>query len=411
MIDRIHDVILRALGCALFGEAKPELDISDIDEILKETKAQTVFSCVYPVLKDDLKKLLSPEKFFVVENEFVLNIAKNVKVSAEHCELHRIMKQNDIPYVTLKGCASSSYYDEPDLRSMGDVDFLVREKDIEKGIKALENNGFKRDKYEFTTNQSAYHRQPDSLWEIHKSPTGIPKSDVGEKISHSLSDIIDTAQLHQKDGLEFYVPSVFHHGVILLLHKASHMTTSGLGLRHLCDWAVFESKLSDVEFCEIFEIKLKEFGLWRFAQIMTLLCEKYLGAPMRDWAHDCDVNDSELENLMLDILSGGNFGKKDKNRYREIKYLTDRNEGKLGEKNIFLQAFQSLNDKVYNDYKFIKSFKVLLPVGWILEMISYLGLILKGKRQTKGTLNMLKEASNRKSIYSKLDLFEVKHEV
>lgn len=411
MIDRIHTIILKALGCALFGLEKPELNIEDVNAVIKESKLQAVFSCIYPVLKNDFKKLMPSAEFTKLENEFLIHIANSIRVNAEHVELHRLMTEKGIPYVILKGCASSSYYDEPFTRTMGDVDFLVYEHDVENVIKALEGIGFKRDEYEFTTNQSAYHRGAHSVWEIHKSVTGIPSGVEGEIIKSSLSDIIETADVYEKDGLVFRCPNITNHGVVLLLHKASHMTTSGIGLRHLCDWAVFESKLSSDEFTELFEDKLKRFGLWRFAQIMTLLCEKYLGVPDRQWAHENEITEDELEDLMIDVLTAGNFGQKDVNRQREIKYITDRKEGKLGNKGMVSQVIKSLNDKVCNDYRFINKYKVFLPLGWIMEAIVYTKLIIQGKRKCKGTVAVLKEASKRKEIYSKLNLFETDIEV
>ena len=43
----------------------------------------------------------------------------------------------------------------------------------------------------------------------------------------------------------YAVPSDLHHGLILLLHNASHMTAGGIGLRHLCDWAVYMERMTD----------------------------------------------------------------------------------------------------------------------------------------------------------------------
>ena len=53
------------------------------------------------------------------------------------------------------------------------------------------------------------------------------------------------------------MPSHFHHGLNLLLHTNQHLLGEGLGLRHLCDWAVFAAGFSDEEFRELFEEKLK----------------------------------------------------------------------------------------------------------------------------------------------------------
>lgn len=406
MISDVHLKILQVLSCALFGGDKPELYDIEIKALVKEAKAQSVFPYIFSVLKNELKEALSAKEFEILNSEYLAGITNNIRVHIEHGELHRIMTKAGIPYVVLKGCASSSYYAEPDLRSMGDVDFLVYESDIEKGIKALENNGFKRDRYEFTTNQSAYHRPPMSIWEIHKSPSGLPKGEEGKPIKVALDDIIEHAVLYERDGETFRIPNEFHHGLILLLHKISHMTTTGIGLRHLCDWAVFESSFSNEDFKAVFEEKLKSFGLWKFAQIMTLVCEKYLSAPKREWAENSEINEEQLNDIIDDILTGGNFGKKDENRYREIKYLTDREKGKLGNKGIVFQALSSLNAKVYINHKFIDNHKFFLPFGWIVEGGKYLVLLISGKRKNKGTVAMLKEAAKRKDIYSKMELFK-----
>ena len=196
----------------------------------------------------------------------------------------------------------------------------------------------------------------------------------------------------------------------MLLHKASHLTSEGVGLRHLCDWVVFSSALSDAEFREIFEKKLKRFGLWRFAQALTLLGIRYLGAPNRVWtleAVECHkLDDVTLEGLMNDILSGGNFGTKDMNRYREIKYISDRGERTVSSDGIIKQGFKTLNKKVSEDYKTIGKHRFLLPIGYIAEGGKYIGLLITGRRKSSGTKQMLKEAAQRKKVYSSLQLFE-----
>ena len=193
----------------------------------------------------------------------------------------------------------------------------------------------------------------------------------------------------------------------MLLHVISHMTKEGIGLRHLCDWAVFVQKISDAEFKELFEEKLKYFGLWRFAQILTLVSEKYLGIDRNAWAQNPEIDGEQLENLMSDILNGGNFGKKDLNRYREIKYISNQDSKTVDSKNIYSQLMTTLNQKVCSDYPTINKHKILLPIGWIAESGKYLGLLLTGKRKSKNTSAMLNEAVKRKEIYSQMELFSI----
>lgn len=405
MLTKTQQRILFALHYSLFGGAKPKLNNVDISALADEAKAQAVFPFVFTTYRDELEAVLTPQQFGELDAEYYSAVINGVRVESEHGELQEIMTAAGIPYVIMKGCASAMYYPEPALRSMGDVDFLVHESDIPRGIKALEENGFHRDQYEFTTNQSAYLRPPMSTWEIHKSPSGIPKGAEGEAIRTELADMIETAELYVCDSGSFMVPDKYHHGLILLLHKISHMTTTGIGLRHLCDWAVFESSLTNEEFVGMFEQKLKIFGIWKFAQIMTLVCEKYMGAPKREWAQNPDVEPRLLEDIILDIFAGGNFGHKDENRQREIKYLTDRKQEKFGERNIIAQAFSSLNAKVYTNHRFIDRNRVFLPFGWMIEGGRYVGSLFSGKRKSTGTTAMLKEAAKRKKIYANLSLF------
>ncbi len=188
----------------------------------------------------------------------------------------------------------------------------------------------------------------------------------------------------------------------MLLHTASHLTSEGVGLRHLCDWVVFASALSDAEFREFFEKKLKNFGLWRFAQVLTLLGIRYLGAPNRVWTLEAveshKLDDATLDGLMNDILSGGNFGTKDMNRYREIKYISDRSEGTVGKNGLLRQGFKTMNTKVRRDYKTLGKHKALLPICYLAEGGKYIGLLITGKRKSSNTKQMLKTMLHKESI-------------
>ena len=183
------------------------------------------------------------------------------------------------------------------------------------------------------------------------------------------------------------------------------MTNEGIGLRHLCDWAVFVNRFTDKEFRDMFESKLKSFGLWRFCGILTRTCELYLGIDKKEFVSEINISRDLAERVLEDILNGGNFGKKDSNRYREIKYISDRNDKTVSERGIASQLLSSVNAKV-KDNKLVKKSKLFYPVGLALESGKYIGLLLTGKRKNTGTAEMLKEASERKSLYNDLELFK-----
>lgn len=405
-MNEIKTSLLKTVGYQLFGGERPRIS-ADIFAVLEEAKAQTVFTGVFPFFRAELQQ--SGQGGFVAAQEiFFGNVIKNTNNFMEHDELNKLMTKNDIPYCTLKGLASAYYYPDPSLREMGDVDYLVQEADFETAKQAALNAGFAIDHGDEPDGiHIAFKRKPMSIWEQHRTINGIPNGEVGENIQLEIDRTIKTSEQITLDGVICRIPDAFHHGLIMLLHVASHMTSEGIGLRHLCDWAVFANRLGNDGFDELFEEKLTRFGLWKFAQILTLVSEKYLGIAHMEWAQNPEVTDEHLEAVMEDIMNGGNFGKKDLNRYREIKYISNRGERTVDNKNVVDQVFGTLNQKTCSDYPWIKKHKVFLPIGWAAEGGRYLALLITGKRKSKGTSAMLREAAKRKEIYSKMELFRI----
>ena len=135
-----QNTILNLLSSAMFQ--KPFRADKDVDwkAVFDECKAQSVVSLAFSALpKDEVPKTIYAHWKALV-NE---NLAVNSKISYAHTMLNGLLNQAKIPYVILKGCASAEYYDDPLLRTMGDVDFYVPPAYFEKADKLLLKNGFK----------------------------------------------------------------------------------------------------------------------------------------------------------------------------------------------------------------------------------------------------------------------------
>lgn len=405
-MDEIKNALLKIVGYQLFGGERPKVN-ADMLDVLKEAKSQTVFTTVFPYLQDSLLNN-HPKEYETQQEDYFRHLILNTNNFQEHNELHELMNASSIPYVTIKGLSSTYYYPDSSMRDMGDVDFLVYEKDFENAKKAVLDAGFEIDHGDESDSiHIAFKRAPMSIWEQHRSINGVPDGKIGELIQREIGTTIETAQLIKLDGAECMIPDKYHHGLIIMLHMISHMTSEGIGLRHLCDWAVFADKLENDEFVGLFKDKFERFGLWKYAQIMTAVSEKYLGIKHKQWIENSSIDDNLLQGVIEDILNGGNFGKKDMNRYRETKYISNRGERTVDNKNIVAQVFGTLTKKTYTDYKYTEKHRVLLPIGWIAEGGKYIGLLISGKRKSKGTSAMLKEAAKRKDIYSKMELFKI----
>lgn len=240
---------------------------------------------------------------------------------------------------------------------------------------------------------------------MHEAIGGIPDDKCGEKIKSYLSDIIEKSILHDNS---FRKPCTFHHGFILLIHTAEHLTSTGIGLRHLCDWAVFVNKIPDDEFVTLFRDKLKEVGLWRFACLLTFVSEKYLHIRHCTWLDDAEKPSNEfLEKMIVDIFKGGNFGTKDKQRLNQAKLITDGDSHKAGSRGAFRQLVSSVNAKSRERMPIIRKVPFLMPIGWIYTTCWYVGLIIKGKRPSININEMVRGGEERRAIYKEFKLFEV----
>ena len=395
---REHEkILLDILANNLFNAGrKVDLNEENLGAVWSEAYAQAVTLMAFNNSNEDI---LKNEKCTYIRKKLSQTLANNAKVDFEHVRICSIMKNAGLPCTILKGFSSALYYPDPLMRSMGDVDFLVDTDNFEEANKVLIENG-----YEATGKNHDVHDiylGKICRCEMHFQPSGIPEGKSGVKVRKYLSGLIENSEIIQTELGELTVPSTYHHGLIILLHMCHHLTGDGLGLRHLCDWAVFLNTLGEEKFLEMFEKTIRSIGLWKFAKTMTFISCKYLGLSGMEWAKDTDKRLADY--ILIDIIIGGNFGQKHADRSHESLLISSKNEKEIS---MLKQFFISANSIVYKNWKASRKFKILLPFGWIFFGGRYIIRSLLGKRPKIRPQKVAKEASERIDIYSSLNLFE-----
>ncbi len=396
-----QQLLLQILGAQLFGRELPDFDGVDWPALVKEAEQQTVFPLVFSAVESRLPEELVPK----CQSKYFMYAGTSIRNAHQHGKVHKLLAGNGIPYVIIKGMASASYYPDPFLRSMGDVDFLIDKSNIPAVTALLKNAGY-------STNEKSDHpahlafRKGSETIEMHWEPNGLPEGEKGELCRKYLEDIIPTGIGYDTQNEHFIIPDTFHHGLVLLLHTATHIINTGVGLRHLCDWALFAGKTEDAEFRALFEEKLKAVGLWRFAQLLTRVSVRYLGSPEKAWAADNaeDTDGALLEAMIGDVFDAGNFGRKDSERLNEAKLMTSGKSGTVdGSKGVL---FKALTEKAYKAMPVCKKAKILLPIGWIVAGVKHLKLVRKGRRPKIHVGKMLAGAEKRRNIYTQFKLYQ-----
>ena len=397
-----QSILLDILASGLFRRSMTPPDVVDWEAVMREAQAQAVLPLVVSTAKPWLPPELRKKWEFIRMQAYT----KNMEVIAAHGDIHQRMMKYGIPYVILKGCASARYYPHPDLRTMGDVDFLVEKSKLEHCEQQLLNDGMKR----VDDGTHGHHRRytfQGIAYELHWEAPMIPKIG-GDQIRIALADIIPTACTFWDEAWEYCVPDDFHHGMVLLLHTAGHMTAEGIGLRHLCDWAVYIDRMSDAFVLWELAPRLRDCGLWEFARVLTAISSRFLGAKERTWT--TGINTELLDKPMDDILAGGNFGLKEKYRQNYTVLTRDLETRKMSDRSFVSSFAVALDHSAAWWYPGLHKRVFSRPLAWLLVSGKHLYHIAKGQRIPVRLRKDRVIMRKRKELFRQLKLFEKESE-
>ncbi len=389
--------LISLLGCALFGAEEPAQVCDDPNSVLEEAEKQAVFPVVYQYLSQRLPGSLDP-KWNV---RFLKHLSNNINVISQHYHAHKLMSEAGVPYMVIKGCASGHYYSVPELRTMGDVDLFVEKSAMETVRSFLTEKG-----YEVSSLNHSHHwtfTKDREIFEVHWLPSGVPAEDNG-KIKVLFDDMLSKRVLVNTGGNELYLPDAYHHGLILLLHTANHLSAGGIGLRHLLDWLVFVASMPEQEFLERFEAVLKQIGLWQFAKVLTAVGVWYFSCDPKAFCGD--VSRELAGGILLDIINGGNFGIKDSNRLMESKLLRDEKTRAIDGKSRFRHIIRFLNRKAQLAFPISEKCPVLLPLGWVIVGRNHYKFRKSIHAKPVKLRGLARSAREREQLYQQLRLFE-----
>ena len=390
---------LLALISKSFG-ATPDFDFSSLSpadwvEIDRESRAQTVDLIAF----DATKGLAVPDAValqWLTKSAAIFS--KNLKILKAQSNLCQLLSENDIPYVILKGLASSHFYPLPENRICGDVDFLVPAEHFDRADRLLVDTGYAK-KDEHNENHEAYVFGGIEF-EMHHSVAGIPEGKPGEIFKEYFKDVFNTAVTDPAHG--FKKPRDAAHGVVIFLHILHHVLSRGIGLRQICDWACFVAATQNENYWETELLPLfKSAGLLKFCFIVTQVAVDHLGTPAPAWLVRVDSEISE--NFLKTVFEGGNFGQK-----QVYVAGNDLMVIKNSEKNSFWARIRlmigKLNATNHRLYPILDKLPVLYPFIMLWRVIRYLFLALLGKRQSLG--KVVSYANKRQSQFEDFELFK-----
>ncbi len=365
-----------------------------VEESCSHAVALATFDAVLPY-----KGLIEQKIYDYWRNISASILQSNFSVMYAQVELIDMLQKTSVDYVILKGTAAAEYYPKPELRALGDVDFLIDTSKMAQVKDLLVSKGYQKSHEEHI--HHVVFRKGKAHLEMHFEVSGIPSGEVGDIVREYLTEVVEkpVERLHERGC--FLSPTDKYHGLVLLLHMQHHMLGEGLGLRHLCDWATYVNKTYNEPFWEEELIPfLNKIGLLTYMSVLTKTCSVYLKSVCPKWVKEVDA--CICEQVIMDILACGNFGSNDRVRSKGGMFVSE--HGKEGTKHSRLyHVFKIIHSETIKT-KMVKKCKLLYPIGYIGKLFWHVGRALTGKSKP---IRVLEQAKKRKAIYDKLKIFEV----
>lgn len=399
--------LLTLLRFALFPYTEGSAELppgTDWEAVFAEAGQQTVLPLALEAALSLPQPLQPPGRVVERFRSAVLRqIIRNETLMAAQDRILQTFSREGIPCVVLKGSSVSVNYPRPELRILGDIDILVNKSTLEEASLALLGLGYHR-----SACNEAFHlgfAAPDAHVELHFEAAWFPDSAAGRALRGVMADAAAQSQNVKLENHSFPVLTPARQAVSLLFHMQQHLKGLGIGLRHLCDFAVFLPLFNPGEWESSIAPALREGGLLRFAEVLAKTCVLYLGLPAASVPWCMHVQDAVCRDLLAEFLVSGNFGRKDPGHRASAVLAADKG-GQGAGRFMPLNAIRNLNLYARSQYPLTRRIPLLLPFFWLYLPLRYLRETIKtgGKPAVRATLSA---GRRRQKLFAQLGIFDV----
>ena len=397
--------LIYLLNCALL-QKEPVFseDVIDWDSLYELAQAHKIEGMILDTVCALPPALRPPEQLLDAwqQRSMVVLMGQIGAVEQQH-ELLRILENNGIKAVVVKGIAIKMIYPQPDFRTMSDADLLVSPDSFEKACELLESVGYERAETE--PGVAVYHG-PDGLRvELHQK--------LFEHAEHGFLSRLDEDRLFSVNNAvwesvymgEAWVFPCTLHLLLLLCHMAKHMVTTGYGLRQELDYILYIKRYDAAIDWSFFWKETKALGLTEFASVSIRIGQKFFELEKGQWDQGIvQTDDLTADSLLEDILDAGVFGKRTQERIRSAAVVYRAFDSDDQENGRIRRALFPAASTLKAPYLYARKHPVLLPVAWIHRGSNFLIHCITGKHTGKEIRGGIQVANERLQLLGQLGL-------
>ena len=346
------------------------------DEMLPEKPDDVSFKDVFKMSKEHMISVMTytaieklqtkPEEDLIKKwnQSAYTNIAQSVIQLSERDNIYKVLEQNRIPYIPLKGCLVKEMYPKPEYREMSDLDILVKRADAAKLKPVMESLGYKCKSFDIEKDDS-YSKKPFMHVEMHyellsQDEVHFYKESGAYRVA--VMDPWSNAVKKNDYHYEMRKEDLYLH---LVTHLYKHFKGAGTGIRQVTDLFVVKNKCSlDWEYINQ---ELNRLGLLEFHEnIMSVIAVWYEGMDLTE----------ETDATADYIFSAGSYGHHSTFvEHRVGKMKTENSFGSAPVLKYLLFRLFPPYEEMCRWYPLTRKSKLLLPIMWVYR------LFYKGRTQ------------------------------
>jgi hypothetical protein len=353
-----HQQLIDIIKCALNQTIYQENVSHDIFVIAKENGISgTVFIALDKSIVDETVYTLFKEEYYQY-------IKKDQIQVAVLDELRKIFNLEGIDYIFLKGSFLKTIYPESYMRSMGDIDVLVKPDQMKNIRSIMEKNGFKN--WVNSDHHDCYLKYKNVDIEIHPKLFSGLKGDYQKLFDKPWENTVQISDYEYqfKDEYNF---------LYQINHMIKHMYSSGVGFRTIIDLYMFLSRHDKTFNIDILNDYFDNFSNKLFIYNLIVY-----------------INHIFSENILSDISKYGKMTKINIDQFTSFLFVSGIHG--IGEKhnlfvggfakykkehrNIFIGKLKFLLAMIFLPYRqmkemypFINKSKLLLPIAWLFRIM------------------------------------------
>ena len=280
-----------------------------------------------------------------------------------------------IPMFIVKGPQAAGLYPVPFLRTMGDVDLVVKDK---AGAEAV-MSALGAVRHPDREDRDEKYTVKQFLFEVHPQLLYADVVNTPEEIAY-----FNDCWRHWADGtVDWDFQFMF-----LVVHLKKHLLLSGAGFRHFLDLAAAAAR-APLDWKKI-EPELKRLNLWQFTRTCFSLVERWFRIPSP--VPRIPLEEGFFESVTQKIFSDGVFGFDNAENLNAdaVNHAMRRSlpNGLANALRVLQEVFPPYRElQQWPGFGFLKGRPLLLPVGWAARIFRRLV-----RPRTKDALAYLKHA-------------------